>query len=94
MMTCYDVFMRTTLNVDETLLREAKSLAARSGRSVGAVVEDALRVLLFNRIPSQKETFSLPIGGSGGLRPGVDLEDKESLAAVLEDEDAFIHDHG
>jgi hypothetical protein len=60
--------MRTTLNVDETLLREAKSLAARSGRSVGAVVEDALRVLLLKRIPSQPGFFlcQLEVAGDYG----------------------------
>jgi hypothetical protein len=35
--------MRTTLDIDDTLHRRAKELAARTGRSLTSVIEDALR---------------------------------------------------
>jgi hypothetical protein len=35
--------MRTTLSIDETLLREAKSIAAKSGETLSGFVESALR---------------------------------------------------
>ncbi|MGH3800826.1 MAG: ribbon-helix-helix protein, CopG family, partial [Pseudonocardiaceae bacterium] len=38
--------MRTTLRVDDELLRRAKSHAARQGRSLTSVFEEALRRLL------------------------------------------------
>jgi Arc/MetJ family transcription regulator len=38
--------MRTTVNIDEHLLAEAKAEAARTKRSLGDVVDDALWVLL------------------------------------------------
>ena len=79
--------MRTTLNIDEELLAEAKVLAARTHRSIGAVVDDALRAML-NRpgepdLPSSR--VSLDTDGGSGLQPGVDLEDKDALAEILGD---------
>jgi predicted glycosyl hydrolase (DUF1957 family) len=37
---------RTTVRIDEQLLNEAKAYAARNGRSLNSVMEDALRQLL------------------------------------------------
>lgn len=52
---------------------------------MGDVVDDALRVLLAER-PGPREPVELPVFGGSGLQPGVDLEDKEALAALLNDE--------
>lgn len=78
--------MRTTVNIDDRLLAEAKILAARTSRSLGSVVEDALREML-NRVADADSAaeFRLLTHGSGGLRPGVDLDDKEALAELLGD---------
>jgi len=75
--------MRTTVNIDDHLLAEAKVLAAQTSRSLGSVVEDGLRALL-HRDGSQPGTavFRLPTHGSGGLAPGVNLEDKEAIAEL------------
>lgn len=83
--------MRTTVNIDDNLLREAKSLAASSGRPLGEVVDDALRVLLARRADAAaaSTTFRLPTGGLGGLQPGVDLEDKEAMAELLGDNEGW-----
>lgn len=89
MMRVGDVMMRrvrTTVNIDPDLLRQAKELAARGNRPLGAVVDDALRVLLSERRPARGIRVELPVYGGSGLRPGVDLEDKESLAALLGDD--------
>lgn len=78
--------VRTTVNIDDALLAEAKIVAARTSRSLGSVVEDALREML-TRVAGETGTpeFRLPTHGSGGLRPGVDLDDKEALAELLGD---------
>lgn len=75
--------MRTTVTIDDGLLRRAKEQAARTGRSLGAVIDDALRVLLIDR-PRADRAVELPTDGGSGLRPGVDLEDKDALAALLD----------
>jgi hypothetical protein len=78
--------MRTTVNIDSHLLAEAKIEAARTHRSLGAVIDDALRVLLVEHASHiERESFSLPTDGRSGLRPGIDLEDKEQLADLLGD---------
>jgi predicted transcriptional regulator len=38
--------MRTTIRLDEDLARRAKALAARTGRSLRGLIEDALRQVL------------------------------------------------
>jgi Arc/MetJ family transcription regulator len=88
MMPGYDVVMRTTVSISDDLLQEAKLLAARTGRSLGDVVDDALRVLLAQRESRGPADVVLPVFGGSGLLPGVDLEDKDALAAVLEDKHA------
>jgi len=78
--------MRTTVNIDDHLLEEAKVLAARTSRSLGSVVEDGLRALLHRNNPGTSAgTFVLPTHGIGGLAPGVDLEDKDALAELTGD---------
>lgn len=78
--------MRTTLNISDDLLAEAKVLAARTHRSIGAVVDDALRVLL-RRESAESHTvaWTFPTSGVGGLQPGVNLNNREALAQLLGD---------
>ena len=78
--------MRTTVDIDEHLLAEAKQLAAGTHRTLGAVVDDALRKLMADAAARRREgEVKLPVDGRGGLQPGVDLEDKEALAELLGD---------
>ena len=78
--------MRTTLNISDDLLAEAKVLAARTHRSIGAVVDDALRVLLRREsVEPVAVDWAFPVSGAGGLQPGVNLEDREALADLVGD---------
>ncbi len=77
--------MRTTIQIDETRLREAKLLAVRTGRSLSAVIEDALREALARQrgaVPRAPLVW-VTVGGQG-LRPGVDLDDSAGLLDRLE----------
>ena len=42
-MRCYDVSVRTTVNVDDDVLEAAKSIARTEGRGVGAVISELAR---------------------------------------------------
>ena len=84
--------MRTTINLDDVLLAEAKQVAARTGRSLSAVVEDALRESLHRRHQSALRAVELPTFGEGGVRPGVDLDDSAALLDVMEDDDPSAGD--
>jgi len=78
--------VRTTLRVDDELLRRAKSYAARRGRSLTSVFEEALRRLLSEAERLDKhERIELPVSAAtGGVLPGVDLDDSAALLDVLE----------
>lgn len=78
--------MRTTVNIDTHLLRQAREHAARNHRSLGDVVNDALRVLLTEQRRADAPV-DLPVFGGTGLQPGVDLEDKNALTALLGDDE-------
>lgn len=76
------------MNIDDELLREARARALSTRRSLGDVVDDALRLLL-GRHEAPDQSVELPVFGGSGLQPGVDLEDKDGLARILdEDRDA------
>lgn len=78
--------MRTTVNIDDDLLAEVKQIAARGHRTIGSVLEDALRRMLADSTSvTGSAEFSLPSHGAGGLRPGVDIEDRERMAELLGD---------
>jgi Arc/MetJ-type ribon-helix-helix transcriptional regulator len=76
------------VNIEEGLLVQAKEVAARSHRSLSDVVNDALRLLLTERTEVSRRGVRLPTFGGSGLPPGADLEDKDALAALLDDGEA------
>lgn len=79
--------MRTTVRLDDALLRQAKKLAAESGRSLTALIEDALREVMSRRrtgVPRAGD-FHLPTFKGRGLRPGVDLDNSADLLDLMEE---------
>jgi hypothetical protein len=78
--------MRTTIRLDDRLLREAKKRAAERGTTLAAVIEDSLRQALARREPShRRRKFRFPtFKGRGGLQPGVDLDDSAALLDRME----------
>ena len=77
--------MRTTIRLDDELLAEAKALAARTGRTLTKVIEDALRQALARSATDPAGPVRLPTFSGRGVRPGVDLDDSASLIGVMED---------
>ena len=77
--------MRTTVRLDDSLLTEAKVLAARTGRTLASVIEDALRESL------ARPRRNVPDGGydlpthSARLEPGIDLDDSAALLEFMEE---------
>ncbi len=77
--------MRTTVRLDDDLLRQAKALAARTGRTLTAVIEDGLReALARHRRRQERPPVALPTFKGKGLRPGVDLDDTAGLLDILD----------
>jgi hypothetical protein len=79
--------MRTNIRLDSHLLAEARKVAAARGRTLTAVIEDALRESLTRQAdqPSQSKR-KLPTFRGEGLQPGVDLDDSVTLLDLMEDE--------
>jgi hypothetical protein len=81
--------MRTTIRLDDALLREAKAVAAASGRTLTEIVEDALRETLARRRASVgHRRLILRTFKGNGLRPGVDLDDSAALLDLMDRSDA------
>jgi hypothetical protein len=78
--------MRTTIRMDEQLLRAAKAEASAHGQTLTAFIEDAVREVLARRA-EPRPRVDLPVYHGGGLRPGVDLDNSAELWDLLEEHD-------
>jgi hypothetical protein len=76
--------MRTTLDLDDRLIRSAKRRAADLGTTLTAVIEQALREHLAPRRSSGKRFRLRLLTKRGRLVPGVDLSDRDALYERME----------
>lgn len=73
--------MKTTLNIDDTVMAELKREAARQGRTMSEMVETALRLLL--RAPRKRAPLpDLPCFDGG--EPLVDIADRKTLYDAMD----------
>lgn len=77
--------MRTTIRIDDDLYRQVKAKAARSGRTVAAVLEDAVRRGLNPPEQSAPRRYRVRPTGRGGLKPGVDLSSNAGIVELLDE---------
>ncbi|MEQ8484667.1 MAG: CopG family transcriptional regulator [Pseudomonadales bacterium] len=79
--------MRTTVRLDEALLKEAKRQAAESGVTLQAIIEESLRERLARGRGPQpaRRPVRLKTAGSGGVLAGVDLDDSASLLDTVDE---------
>lgn len=79
--------MKTTLNLDDELLRRGKRLAAERGTTLTALVEAALRAELAG--PARRPPFVLHLPTERGDRPPpVDPADRDALYDLMEGDGA------
>ncbi|MCA1672921.1 MAG: hypothetical protein LC799_12245 [Actinobacteria bacterium] len=76
--------MRTTLQLDDALVTEAKVVAARTGRTLSQVIEDALRRTLVPRQRAGRAPVVLPTS-PGTPRAGVSVDDNAALRDLMDD---------
>jgi hypothetical protein len=78
--------MRTTVRLDDSLLRQAKKEAARRGATLTALIENGLRLVLAHPVTRSKHRrVRLPVcRAGGGPLPGVDLADTSDLLDRME----------
>ncbi|HLH87136.1 MAG TPA: hypothetical protein VKX28_01655 [Xanthobacteraceae bacterium] len=74
--------MRTTLDIDDPVLREVKAIHEREGRSMGAVVSELLAdALARRRSPRGRPPFRW---AARDMKALVDLADEEAVHAALD----------
>jgi plasmid stability protein len=75
------IHMKTTLNIENGVMRDLKMRAAREGRTMSELVETALRRLLDER-PVEKDLPPLPTLMAREL---VDVSDRDALYRAMEE---------
>ena len=73
--------MKTTLNIDDSVMQRLKREAARQGRTMSELVESALR-LLFQMRRKRPDLPPLPSFKSGGTL--VEIADRQALYEAME----------
>ncbi|MGH3574529.1 MAG: hypothetical protein ACRDUW_22355, partial [Pseudonocardiaceae bacterium] len=71
------------MQLDDQLVVQAKITAARTGRTLSQVIEDALRQALAPRAGSTRQRASVPTSPGRPL-PGVNLDDNAGLLDLMD----------
>lgn len=82
--------MKTTLDIDDSLLADAKSHAARQRTTLTRLIEEGLRLRLrVATTPPPVRRKKLPVfDGGSGLVPGLDGLSNKALRDAADDDDA------
>jgi plasmid stability protein len=75
--------MKTTLNIDETVMQRLREEAARRGTTMSALVEAGLRRMLDEESVPDEPLPELPAWDGGAVR--VDIADRNALLELMED---------
>jgi hypothetical protein len=78
--------MRTTLDLNDALLIQAKDRAARERRTLTAFVEEALRAQLSGRPARTGPLPKIPVIPGGIPQPGIDFTSNSSLLDAMEED--------
>ena len=76
--------MRTTLDIDDRVLRQAKKLAAEEGKTLTLIIEEALRDRLSPRTRVRKRFKIRLLTKTGRIIPGTNLADRDLLYERME----------
>jgi hypothetical protein len=75
--------MKTTLNLNDQVLKNAKAQAAREGTTLTAFVEEALKARLVRA--NEKVTYRFkPKVVTGSKPPNVDISERDALYEVID----------
>ena len=78
--------MRTTVRLSQPLFVDLKSLAAETGRSITAIIEDALRHVMSRRklVLKKPKKLVLPTFKGKGALPGINLDNNAALLDLMD----------
>ncbi|MDC6167861.1 DUF6364 family protein [Paucibacter sp. XJ19-41] len=80
--------MKTTLDLNDQLLANAKALAAQQRTSLTRLIEEGLQLRLRSKIdaPARRQTTLPVFNGQGGLVAGVEPRSNKALLEALGDD--------
>ena len=78
--------MRTTIDVNDDLLRAIKAHATREHQTLKETFEQALRAYLARPAPAIGEATPIPVFRGQGVQQGVDLTENTALRAIMASE--------
>jgi hypothetical protein len=83
---CHNAFVRTTIDLPEPLLKNARRRAEEHGVTLSALIEDAVRVHLAAPPKRSDTPFRLHTVRGRLVRPNLDLD--RTSALLIEDDEA------
>lgn len=75
--------MRTTVDIDDPVLKEVKTLQQKQGKSLGRIISDLLAQALEARKVSKRRSKA-PVWISKAMAARINLDDKEGLYGAME----------
>ena len=78
--------MRTTLNINDALLKEAKKCSIERKCSLGEIIDEALRLSLVTQKKSGTTAIVSPLKTfeGSGIQPGIDLNNNASVLEAMD----------
>jgi hypothetical protein len=81
--------MRTTINLPNDLILQAKKAALEADTTLTEIIANAVREALGRREKkTRQKDLRLVTYGKGGVAPGVDLDDSSSLLDLMDADDS------
>ena len=78
--------MRTTIDIDDPILKDLKRLQQREGKSLGRLVSDLLAQSLAVKAPGSRSAVPADLAWrSKVMRAKVDLADKQALLDAMDE---------
>ena len=80
------MLMRTTMTLDDSIMKTARQRAAKEGRPLKDVVAEALRLglSLMRNANGGNAEFKLTVVDGHGIQPGIRLDDRDALFDVMD----------
>ena len=86
---------RTSIRLNDSLLADAKRIAAEKGSTLTSVIEKVLRQSFAPQKRAGKPGKGrFTTSGKGGFRPGVDLDRWAALLDLMEQPSSIVEEYG
>lgn len=76
--------MRTTVRLNDELMRQVKQYAAEHDKTLTTTIEEALREKLARKTTDERPPFKIKTFDGGGLQPGVDLSNNAKTLDIMD----------